>query len=405
MGIDYENIRKFAEEEGMVLDIKVVANISDLIEKLKTGEAQVAAYPVPKIGEYSSEIMYCGPYETSWQVLVQRKDDSMVEDVTQLVDKDIFVENGSRFYYRLINLNDELGGDIKIHAIDNDTITSEDFLQMVNSGEIDYAVVDSETVALNRGLYPKIDTSLRLSFEQAASWAVAPGMDSLAMKIDSWEKSHHDSPVVREIYKRYYDREKDSLPVAGLSNFIAGRNLKNGRVSPYDDIFRKFASLAGYDWKLLSAIAYCESRFQEDVRSRYGASGLMQVMPSSASAMGENVSAIFHPEVNVRAAAKILASIDKALQDKVPDREERIKFVLAAYNSGLGHIYDSIALAKKTGLDPAKWTGNVGVAVLMKSRPEYYNDPVVKHGYFRGRETSDFVENVMAIYNYLDTIN
>lgn len=401
MGIDYENVSKFAEEEGMVLDIHTVDNIQDLIEELKNGTVHLAAYPVPSIAEYNSEVLHCGRKEVSRQVLVQKKGTEKINDVTELVGKDIYVEKGSKYFYRLQNLNDELGGGINIHTLESDTITSEDLIQMVSNGEIPFTVVDSQIAALTIPDYPDIDTSLSLSADQAASWAVAPGLDSLAAKINRWENSSQATDFVKSIYKRYYDRAAIDVFDTNLSYFKKLNLSKNKTVSPFDNLFKKYGESMELDWRLLAAIAYCESNFNPTVVSRFGASGLMQVMPSTAQAMGVDPSTLDSPENNVRAASKILKKLDSSFQNKVKDPQERVKFVVAAYNSGLGHIFDAMALAEKIGLDPQKWTGNVSVAALMKSRPEYYNDPVVKHGYFRGRETVDFVDHVTSIQNFL----
>lgn len=403
MGIDYENVRRFAEDEGMVLEIKPVNNIQELIETLKNGEAHLAAYPVPSISEYNEDIIHCGPIEISRQVILQRGGKDKIEDVTQLVGKDVYVEKDSKYQYRLMNLNEELGGGINIKTFESDTISSEDFLNMVNNGEIDYAVIDSQMASLYKDAFPKLDTSLKISSDQAASWAVAKGLDSLAVKIDRWENRTHTSEFVKDIYKRYYDRALNEVFDANLSYFKKLNLSKSKTVSAYDNSFKKYASTAGYDWKLLAAIAFCESRYNPSVESRFGAYGLMQVMPATARAVGVEPSALANPESNILAAARILSKLDKSFENRVPDTDERMKFVVAAYNSGLGHIYDSMALAEKTGLDPTKWTGNVSISALMKSRPEYYNDPVVKHGYFRGRETVDFVDHVTSIYHYLDS--
>lgn len=402
LGIDYENVRKFAEDEGYILDIRTAKNIRELIDLVKSGEADLGAYPVPIIGEYKEEIRYCGPIERSTQVLVQKNGKEKLKDVTELVGKDVYVEKDSKFHYRLVNLNEELGGGINIMILDNDTITNEDILRKVNSGEIDYAVVDSQTSNLYGDAFPNLDLSLNLSSEQASSWAVGLQADSLASKINNWENRSHFSESVKEIYKRFYDKSVNDDFDFNLTYF-KGRNLKNnGTVSPYDNLFKKHASTASTDWKILAAIGFCESRYTPDVVSPFGATGLMQVMPATAEAMGVSAGELRSPDSNVYAAAKILSRLNKNFADKVADPEERLKFVVAAYNSGLGHIYDAMALAEKQGLDPAKWTGNVGVAALMKSRPEYYNDPVVKHGYFRGRETVDFVDHVFSIYRYLN---
>lgn len=402
MGIDYENVRRFAEDQDFVLEISAVSNIQELISKLKNKEAHLATYPVPYISEYNDDIIHCGPIEVSTQVLIQRKEgENKINDVTELLGKEVYVEKDSKYFYRLQNLNEEIGGGINIKIIEGDTIDTEDVLIMVNEGKIEYAVLDSQIVNLYKSSYPRLDSSLKLSAEQAASWAVGLGLDSLASKIDKWENHTHTSETVKEIYKRYYDRNENDVYDANMSYFKKLNLSKGGRVSDYDHIFKKYASNAGYDWKLLAAIAYCESRFNPSVASRFGAYGLMQVMPSTSSAVGVDPGSLGDPDTNVRAASKILSRLDKALTKKVEDPEERLKFVVAAYNSGLGHIYDAMALADKNGMDPQKWVGNVSITALMKSRPEYYNDPVVKNGYFRGRETVDFVDHVTGIYQYL----
>lgn len=401
MGIDYENVKRFAQDEGMALQIITLNNLHQLIEALKNGEADVAAYPIPLIAEFQDEVLHAGHKEITTQVLAQKKSDNVLSDVTELIGKDIYVEKDSKYLYRLENLNEELGGGINIKPIENDTIDAEDLLKWVAQGKIDYTVVDSDLAGIYKTALPNLDTSLKLSAEQAASWAVSKKNKTLADKIDKWDNRTHTSDFVKDIYMKYYETALNDEFDSNLSYFKE-RNLNKGQsVSEYDSYFKKHASTAGYDWKLLAAIAYCESRYNSNVTSPFGARGLMQVMPASARAMGVDPATLGSPDSNVLAASKIIQKLDESLKNKVTDPEERLKFVVAAYNSGLGHINDAIALASKLGLNPQKWTGSVSVAALMKSRPEYYNDPVVKNGYFRGRETVNFVDHVSSIYRYL----
>ena len=404
MGMEYENVKKFADDEKMILKIQTVNNMTELIQSLKNKEAHLAAYPVPYITEYNQEILHCGPKEISWQVLVQKNRENKVKDVTELIGKEVYVEKDSKFQFRLENLNEELGGGIIIKPLQNDTLSTEDFLDMVNIGKIEYAVIDSDIALLNKEDYPELDITVQLSLEQAASWAVAKDEETLAAKVDAWEKKRQDDPFIKAIYKRYYERGKYDNNDTSLSYFEEKKNMGLKTITPYDDLFKQYEKKSGYDWELLAAIGYCESRYQPDAKSRYGASGLMQVMPASARSNGVDPASLANPDDNLLAATRILAKIEQSLEKKITDPKERIRFMLASYNAGLGHVYDAIALAEKMGLNPEKWTGNVSVAALMKSRPEFYNDPVVKNGYFRGRETVDFVENVMNIYNYLLTI-
>lgn len=126
---------------------------------------------------------------------------------------------------------------------------------------------------------------------------------------------------------------------------------------------------------------------------------MMQLMPAAARAYGLNEATVTDPDKNIEAAARIMRDIDRSLAKKVSDPVERRKFALAAYNSGIAHIYDAIALAAKYGKDPQIWEGNVESALLMKSNPEYYSDPVCRAGYFRGRQTVEYVRKVLDFYH------
>ena len=79
---------------------------------------------------------------------------------------------------------------------------------------------------------------------------------------------------------------------------------------------------------------------------------------------------------------------------------DRIKFILAAYNAGSGHVTDAMALARKFELNPRVWEDNVAQAMLWEMDPEYYNDSVCNYGYCRGTEPVDYVVKVLNRYEY-----
>lgn len=170
-----------------------------------------------------------------------------------------------------------------------------------------------------------------------------------------------------------------------------------GALSPWDDLFKKYAPNAGLDWRLLLAQCRQESGFNPMACSWAGACGLMQLMPQTAATLGVHRDKIFDPETNVSAAARLMASLSKQYS-YIRSFDERICFMLASYNCGSGHISDAQALARKEGASGERW-GDVEHYLSLLSEPEYYNDPVVKHGYVRSSETVNYVRAISQYYS------
>lgn len=394
MGIDYTLVDSMAADNGMVLDLTVARTLSEAVGMLDSGKVDLIAYPVPITEHYKKYAMPCGPENLTTQVLVQPKVQGLapITDITELVGKDVYVEKDSKYLRRMQNLNDELGGGINIVEVDADSIITEDLLEMVSEGKIPLTVVDSDIARLNMTYYPDLDISLPVSFEQRSAWAVAPGNDKLAESVDRWFGEAQARVIDEELLKRFFEQMKNGNTISF--------DFSKGYISKYDNIFKKYAPRIGWDWRLMAAQAYVESRFRPNARSWAGARGLMQVMPSTARGYRTPVSKLSNPETCVDVATRLINDLDSYLMKYVPNDKERLKFVIAAYNVGIAHVYDAIALAKKYGYDPTAWSGNVEKALLMKMNPKYYNDPVVKYGYCRGTETVAYVKGITNFYEH-----
>ena len=86
-------------------------------------------------------------------------------------------------------------------------------------------------------------------------------------------------------------------------------NKSAGIISSYDPLFRKYAPVARWDWRLMAAQCYQESCFDPKARSWAGACGLMQIMPATAAHLGLPLSDIYNPEPNIAAAAKFISQL------------------------------------------------------------------------------------------------
>ncbi|RXI22691.1 MAG: lytic transglycosylase F [Candidatus Amulumruptor caecigallinarius] len=396
MGYDYDLLTQLTKDKGMHLDLKVAPSLNRAVEMLDSGLVDLIAYEVPITAEYKDLVIPAGPENTTYQVLVQPKSDSLITDVTQLVGRDVYVENDSKYMARMQNLDSELGGGINIHAIDKDTLITEDLIEMVSEGKIPLTVVDSDIARINKTYYNDLDVTMQLSYPQRSAWGVSPSTPWLADSITSWSKMEKPRMARAALLKRYFELSKNSSTQPNEPETLT---FKNGVISPYDALFRRYAKDISWDWRLLAAQGHAESRFNPDARSWAGARGIMQIMPKTAQAYGVSIDEIADNNTNIKTATNIIKSLNDMFKSRVPDPTERNKFILAAYNAGPAHILDAIALAKKYGKDPTKWDGNVAEAILMKTNPQYYNDPVVKYGYCRGRETYAYVNKVMDYYN------
>ena len=399
MGVDYDMARALADSLHRPMSVTVARSMPQLLAMLDSGTIDIAATPVPITSETSDRIIPVGAEMLTSQVLVQRAEpggDPEIKDVTDLPGREVYVLAGSKYEQRLHNLDSELGGGIIIRTLDPDSVAPEDLIDMVAEGKIPLALLDSDLARLHGGYHANIDTSVAVSLDQRAAWAVAPWRKCLADTINAWAQAEQPKAQRLELLKQYYQLEKMDATTYGIIDFTDGTMS-----AAYDPIFRRYAPQINWDWRMLAAQAYTESRFNPKARSFAGARGLMQIMPRTGRAYGLRNAA--DPEQSVRAAVSYLDDLDRMFASKVPDPDERRKFVIASYNAGQGHIFDAMRLAEKHGLDPTVWDENVEKAVLMLANPQHYNDNVVKYGYLRGRETYDYVDRIMRLYSMSKT--
>jgi membrane-bound lytic murein transglycosylase F len=200
------------------------------------------------------------------------------------------------------------------------------------------------------------------------------------------------------LYNKYFKNVRSKRIVNSLYNSYSG-----GQLSPYDTEIKAAANIIGWDWRLLASLVYQESEFKPNVQSWVGAYGLMQLMPSVLKKYGLDSTSV-DPAIQLNAGVKHLIYIQKQLPQEITDSIEQIKFLLASYNCGLGHVLDARRLADKYEKSPNIWTNSVDSCILNLSEKEYYHDSVVYYGYVRGKETFNFVEEIIGRYKIYSTL-
>ncbi|OFY85355.1 MAG: hypothetical protein A3F72_03565 [Bacteroidetes bacterium RIFCSPLOWO2_12_FULL_35_15] len=406
MGYEYELLDAFTKEMGLKLEMRVAKNMNAIFEQLNNGSVDIIAANLTVTKERLNSVNFTEHLLLARQVLIQRKpkgwenmtskelDTKLIRNTIDLNGKRIYVRKASSFYTRLTHLSEEIGGKINIIEVpgENDTET---LISKVAKGEIDYTVADENVALSNQTYYSNIDIAMAISFPQKIAWATRKQSSALTKKLNEWILKRKNSNENLVIYNKYFKTPKKSDRGNTRQYISSGGSL----TSQYDDLIKTYSKKIDWDWELLASMIYQESHFSPTARSWAGANGLMQLMPGTAKRYGlDTIDAT--AEQSLKAGTDYLVDLDKYWRGYISDKQERIKFILASYNVGLGHVIDARNLAIKHGKNKNIWYNNVESMILQKSNPMVYTDPIVKCGYCRGQETFIYVKEILSRYTF-----
>ncbi len=401
MGYEYETVDSFAHSIGVQLNVVVVRNIDNIFAMLDSGDGDIAADNLTVTNSRRRNVDFTLPLFTTRQVLVQRKPDNweklsqtqldkiLVRGAIQLADKKVYARTGSSFYERLQALSNEIGGKIEIIPAPPGEST-EELMADVAMGKIDYTLADENCADIVSGFYDNLDVKTPVSFPQKIAFAVRSNSPDLLTALNEWVKKERKSKFLQIVYDKYYNDKK----FAAIRQNATYCSISGDKISPYDELAKKYSPRIGWDWKLLVSQIYQESQFDPHAQSWSGAYGLMQTLPTTSNIDSADMT----PEKSVNAGVQYLKTIDDYWAKSIPDQKERIAFDLASYDVGIGHVIDAKNLALKFGLNPSLWENNVAYFMLNESNPKYYNDPITQYGYCRGQEAYQYVREILNRY-------
>jgi membrane-bound lytic murein transglycosylase F len=385
MGFEYEILDTFCKAHQLQLEVKVVSKLGDFVRLLRKGEGDVVAANLPIALRQQRYYSFSLPYYHTYQVLVQRKSDSIISEPANLAAKTVYVRKNSAYEKRLLALQEEIGAPIDIRY-KRSLPLAEDLIEEVVNGRIQYTLVHENQARVAKDIHPSLHIDTRMSFEQKIAFALRPKSKLLKEKLDAFLASYINSEAYTQLKNRYFDY----ISAAPTQLYLKPK----GALSPFDDLFKKAAQNYGWDWKMLAAVAYKESRFNPNASGFGGAYGMMQFMPNTGPGFG--VYPDSSPEVQILGGARLLNRLFKRWGE-IDDEQTRMKFALASYNAGLCHIEDAQRLARAAGLNPKKWDGNVELMVKKLDDPQFYRAEMVRCGAYRGQATN-YVAKVLGIY-------
>jgi len=398
MGFHYDLAERLAKNLGVTLELVITKNENEQLKLLKEQKVDLIVESIANLPSTGNYVDFIVPFKTTNLVLVQRKpynwpkEKPAIRKVEHLIDKNIHLAQINAHINCIKNISAQLNNEIFIWDVD-DKITQFQLVEEVAQNSIDYAIVDENVGKLMQSRYQNIDLSLKLNHKEKFGWLTHIDAPSLTKYIDNWVVEQKSSGKMGLLYNKYY-KNHYAFNKRAESEYLSH---ETGKISKFDDLIKKHARLNEIDWRLLAALIQQESRFNPTAVSWAGAKGLMQLMPATAKQYG--FKNLIDPELNIKAGVKHFNWLRKFWKDKIANEEQRLKFILASYNVGHGHVSDAQKLAKKYGKSSVIWDDNVDIFIQKKSDPDYYKDPVVKYGYCRGKEPYDYVKKITTRYN------
>jgi membrane-bound lytic murein transglycosylase F len=315
-----------------------------------------------------------------------------IKQPAQLAGETVHLPEKSPYMKTLIELADDISGEIHVVELGG-RIGDETLAQKVAAGDLEFTVMQANLAELKEAEFKNLKVRPVVGRTHSVTWAVRRNAPELEAALNGWIAEGKNGKLFNALYKKYFVDRKKHVERAG-SKYLTS---STGKLCEYDHLLKQYAAELGWDWRLLASQAYQESRFKPDARSWAGATGLLQLMPRTAKEFG--VTDIDDPEQNVRGAVKFLQWLTNHWTKRIDDEGERLKFILASYNTGAGHVEDAQRLAEKHGHDPERWE-HVSYWLLQKSTHQYSSDPVVKFGFCRGVEPVQYVTSILDRFDH-----
>ena len=421
MGYEFELLREFAKEQGVPLKVVVVTDRKSLYAMLNAGEGDIAAARLIPTDEDKQNVAFTRELYRTEPALVQQElppdkanlpepaekalqpgpDEELPEmeiqarritRPAQLAGETVTLPEKSAYKRTLMELSDQISGDVQVVEVGG-KIEDEALAQKVAKGEVEFTVMQSNLAELKEAEFKNLKVRPIVGRSHSVSWAVRKNAPELTNALNSWIEEKKNGALFDRLYKKYFI-DRRSYRERVVSEYLTSTT---GKLCEFDALLKKYAADLNWDWRLLGSQMFQESRFKPAARSWAGATGLLQLMPATAREYG--VHDALDPEDNVAGAVRFLKWLSDRWAKRVPDESERLKFILASYNCGAGHVEDAQRLTEKYGGDPTKWD-DVSYWLLQKSTQQYSADPVVKFGFCRGIEPVTYVSLILERFDH-----
>ena len=378
-----DNINKRLKKKHIRIHIIFIPVARDeLIPGLLNGRGDIAAAGLTITAERDELIDFTDPITRPLsEVLVTGQNAPAISSINDLAGQEVYVRASSSYRSSLDELNrkfrEEEKEEIKIRDV-SEFLEDEDILEMVNSGALEWAVVDDYEARTWAGVFENLTVRDDIIFRTGGQlgYAIRENSPELLAEMNEFLKSHRQGTLKGNIlinrYVKDFDWTQNALGAEDYERFLEVVN-----------IFEKYGDQYGFDYLIVTAQGYQESRLKQSARSHAGAVGIMQLLPSTAADSNVGISNISNTEDNIHAGVKYLNFIrNRYFNDPEMDDMNKTLFALAAYNAGPARITRLRNKAEQQGYDPNKWFDNVEMIAAKEI----------------GRETVQYVSNILKYY-------
>lgn len=389
-GFEYELMEQYegainkGDKKGQLrLDVVYIpVPFESLIPSLVKGRGDIAAAGLTITPERQKKVAFTIPYvQNVSEVVVTHKSDKSIRSIDDLSGRTVYVLSGSSYAQHLTELSEKFKDDGRppVYIVESDPyLATEDILELVNAGIVEVTVADDHIARLWANVLPYISVhdDIAVNTSGQIAWAVRKKNPELLAYLNDFLRRHRKGTMLGNVlFKRYYENTR------WIQNPLS--TSSQDKLEKYRALFQRYAGEYDFDWLLIAAVAFQESRLNPKKESPRGAVGIMQIMPSTAKDKHIRIEDVYELENNVHAGVKYLAFLrDRYFTSPELEHGASVHFSLAAYNAGPAKVRKMRAKAEKMGLDPNIWFRNVERAAQQMV----------------GSETTRYVANIYKYY-------
>lgn len=390
-GLEYRLAAAFAQTLGVRLVVQTVPDAQALRAALAHGNADLAAAQITPNDDWHAVGLTTNSYEQIAQLVVQSRGKSAPGNVGGLRNARVVVRADSPQAALLQMIRSNGVPDLVWTAVPNGHA---DPLELVSSGNADYAIMDASEFAFDQHLYPETTVAFALPDPRSVQWLMRAGAADLVQAANRFFAAADASGEMARI-------EGTANSESGDFDYESAHHFQSDiatRLPELQSMFEDAAQSTGLDWRLLAAIGYQESKWQGTAASADGARGIMMLTSDTAATVGVNDRADL--QQNILGGAKYLAQVIDTIPKRIAE-PDRTWLAVAAYNVGYGHLEDARVMAQMHGKNPDAWA-DVREQLPLLAQERWYTR--AKRGYARGWEPVKFVEQVRQYLAVLEWI-